>query len=242
MNSVVQLQPEEYNNPAKRKMEDREMSVEVPRQHNHYDVKTEVNGEHQISPVPAPSPQQRPKKRIRYTEPPIWAQSAKGMKHIGRKLNGKQQTNETPTPPPAALIKQESNGLRQASPAVTRGAQSDDVSWDGPLGPWEPSITGRKPVDEIPKIVADWLYVNVASRNDVGELASRGVEIEIEAKLGQLISKDTGMRVQLPIRSETVLTENSLLTFRSSMTEVRLHLRFLSDLFLTTCSSINTKS
>jgi polynucleotide 5'-triphosphatase len=88
------------------------------------------------------------------------------------------------------------------------------------LGPWEKSITGHKPFEQMTKIVADWLYVNVVSRSDVGELASRGVEVEIEAKLGQLIDKDTSQRFQLPVMSECVLAENGRVGFRSSMTEV----------------------
>jgi mRNA capping enzyme, beta chain len=71
------------------------------------------------------------------------------------------------------------------------------------------------------KLVADFLYLKVVSRGDLGELASRGVEIEIEAKLGQLIDKDTNERYSLPVISECILAENARLGFRSSMTEVR---------------------
>jgi hypothetical protein len=88
------------------------------------------------------------------------------------------------------------------------------------LGPWEKSITGKKPFEQMTKIVADWLYVNVVSRNDLGELASRGVEVEIEAKIGQLIDKDTNQRFTLPVLSECLLAENPRIGFKSSMTEV----------------------
>ena len=89
------------------------------------------------------------------------------------------------------------------------------------LGPWEHSITGDLVSQQMTKLVADFFFLNVVQRDDLGELASRGVEIEIEAKLGQLIDQDTNVRYFLPVRSECILAENSRLRFESSMTEVR---------------------
>jgi hypothetical protein len=71
------------------------------------------------------------------------------------------------------------------------------------------------------KLVADFIYLNVLNRGDLGELASRGVEIEIEAKLGQLINKETNERYELPVKSECILADSARVGFRSSMTEVR---------------------
>ena len=88
------------------------------------------------------------------------------------------------------------------------------------LGPWEPSISNVHPTDAMAKEVADWLFRHVVSRPDVGELTSRGVDVEIEAKLGQLIDKDTGVRFSLPIRTEAILESSNRIGFRSSMTEV----------------------
>lgn len=62
--------------------------------------------------------------------------------------------------------------------------------------------------------------MNVVAREDLGELASRGVELEIEAKLGQLINKDTNERFWLPVQSECILADNGRTGFKSSMTEV----------------------
>ena len=70
------------------------------------------------------------------------------------------------------------------------------------------------------KLVADFLFLHVVNRNDMGELASRGVEVEIEAKLGQLIDKDSRQRYQLPVRSECILMDNNRVSFVSSMTQV----------------------
>ncbi|THV54443.1 hypothetical protein BGAL_0026g00140 [Botrytis galanthina] len=223
-NSMVQQQPEEFNNSTKRKLEDREMSFEAPPRIEQYEVRPQMNGDHRSSSTAAPSPQQPPpRKKIRYTEPPIWARSAKGVKGLGRKnINGRQHTPQPSAQSlPATLIKQESNGMRQPSPAVPRPVTGNDYDWDGPLGPWEPSISGTKPPAEITRLVADFLYMHVVNREDTGELASHGVEIEIEAKLGQLVSKETNVRLSLPVRSETVLLDNQFVAFKSTMTEAQ---------------------
>jgi polynucleotide 5'-triphosphatase len=89
------------------------------------------------------------------------------------------------------------------------------------LGPWEQSITGVKPTEQLITQVADFLFMHVVSRNDLGELSSRGVEIEIEAKLGQLISSDTNERLNLPVTTECIIAEGQrMVGFRSAMTEV----------------------
>lgn len=221
-------QMENGYNSAKRKMEDRDGVVEEPRRVGEHEVKAEVNGDHKITST---SPQQPPKKRVRYTEPPVWARSvrSKGALSLGAKASGKVN-GKLPTGPmgiyPASQapppIKSEVNGSTQASPALSRAAPplaaQDDPSVI--LGPWEKTITNVKPQDEITKCVADFLFAHVVSRGDLGELASRGVEIEIEAKLGQIIDKDTNERYQLPVLSECVLRPNAGLAFRSSMTEV----------------------
>jgi hypothetical protein len=110
------------------------------------------------------------------------------------------------------------------APVVIRPTDNGPVgsSSGGPLGQWEPSITGQQPYEEVSKIVADWLFVHVVNRADAGELSSRGVEVEIEAKLGQLIDKDINQRFFLPVQSECILQDKGRTGFRSSMTEVSL--------------------
>lgn len=107
---------------------------------------------------------------------------------------------------------------------VNRSGPQPDVAADDPsliLGPWERSISGSKPNDAISKTVADWLFEHVVHRRDFGELSSRGVQIEIEAKLGQLVDKDTNVRYQLPAMTEVVLAERARTAFKSSMTEAQ---------------------
>jgi polynucleotide 5'-triphosphatase len=185
--------------------------------------KPQINGAQHAQPS---SPQQPPKKRIRYTDPPIWAQSvrSKGIALVNRgpmKLNGKQPaTSVQPQNIPAPAVR-ETNGNRQPSPAIIRHIPPEVPHASQLLGPWEESITGKKPFEQMTKVVADFLYMNVVSRDDFGELSSRGIEVEIEAKLGQLINKDTNERYQLPVQSECVLVQDQRVSFRSSMTEVR---------------------
>jgi polynucleotide 5'-triphosphatase len=112
------------------------------------------------------------------------------------------------------------NGHHRPGAARPSPVPQVEFRGDGPLGPWEPSITGFRPFEEVSKLVADWLFVQVVTRADAGELASRGVQIEIEAKLGQLIHKDTNERFYLPVQSECILADSRQITFRSSMTEV----------------------
>ena len=184
---VIEAAQSEVQN-MKRKMDDR-------------DVEKKANGRNTQSA----SPQQPRKKRVRYSSPPIWARSVRGVQAGANR--GVKKVNGT------APIKSETNGHRQVSP----------VKEDGLLGPWEESITGQKPNEELSRVVADFLYVNVVGRKDHNELMSRGVEIEIEAKLGQLIDNQTNQRYRLPVRTETILDVRPGSTaFTSSMTEVRM--------------------
>jgi len=190
--------------------------------------RAEINDDHRIMSL---SPQQPPKKRVRYTEPPIWAQSVKNKgafplaNHAAPKVNGKQTQFAPPPPPiPAPIMPPQANGNRQVSvsPVVVRsGAPAPPANHPSILlGPWEESITGKKPYEEMTKQVADFIYLNVVNRGDLGELASRGIEIEIEAKLGQLIDRETNERIRMPVLSECILADNRNRSFRSSMTEV----------------------
>ncbi|KAF5022561.1 hypothetical protein F66182_5394 [Fusarium sp. NRRL 66182] len=213
--------------PAKRKLEDRDLS---PKQEP--DEKrvrpSEVNGgqgsikrESVSSSSPAaPSG----KKRKRYSQPPIWAQSIRDSNkmphnpnfvlqkrahsHIHSHVNGKaEQSSRHPSPEAARA-----HPPAQPAPPAEPGPQEI-------LGPWEPSITGVKPYEDTSRQVADFFFVNILSIPDVQEIASRGIEFEIEAKLGTLIDKDTNHRVDRGIASECLLLDSHRVAFKSSMTE-----------------------
>ncbi|KFZ16855.1 hypothetical protein V502_04865 [Pseudogymnoascus sp. VKM F-4520 (FW-2644)] len=190
--------------PAKRKIDDRRSSDgRAP--------SSAPNGDQSMSSK-SQSPQE-PRKRRRYNEPPIWAQSwmlykkNKQLPASSGQVNGKPAAHAVPESPQPQPPKLEAG----VSPAATK---YDDI-----LGPWEPSISDTTPVNDLTKAIADFLYLEVVNRNDWGELESRGVAVEIEAKLGQLIDKETNQRYYLPVLSECVLAPSNRISFRSSMTE-----------------------
>lgn len=99
----------------------------------------------------------------------------------------------------------------------------------GSLGPWEPSILNIIPYEEVTRAVSDFLFTQVVLRDDVGVVSNKGVHsqdavLEIEAKIGQIIDKNTNDRLRIPVMSECVLCRNDpniRTAFKSSMTEVR---------------------
>ncbi|KAL2827432.1 CYTH-like domain-containing protein [Aspergillus cavernicola] len=206
-------------------------------------------------PGPANSSLQPPKpKRRRYNETPIYAQRTsrtKGRcpmiphrlppipKHIRNTsqspwfLRQKAALQETPS----AKIKSENSVVdAPATAPVTAPVTAPSLPQASvppqlkSLGPWEPSITGFIPHEEITKIVCDFLFQHVVLRNDAmagpagATAVGQGAIIEIEAKLGQLIDQDRGERLQLPILSESVISrENTRLrtNFESNMTQAQ---------------------
>ena len=108
----------------------------------------------------------------------------------------------------------------------------------GPLGPWEPSILNNIPSEELVKVISDWLFVEVVLREGIGVgaagvVARQGAVLEIEAKLGRLIDRNTNDRLRLPVMTECVVSPsdpNLRLSFESSMSEVILiHVCFFVD-------------
>ncbi|KAL3485611.1 CYTH-like domain-containing protein [Aspergillus germanicus] len=196
------------------------------------------------------SPEPPKPKRRRYNQPPIFAQRTtrtKGRcpmipnrippvsKHIRNTPQNpwlvRQQAVSRATPPPTK-IKRENSVVNGPSAPSTPAAQSQpsEPPQLKSLGPWEPSITGFIPHEEITKIVCDFLFQHVVLRNDAlagpagATAVGQGAIIEIEAKLGKLIDLDRGERLQLPVLSESVINrENSRIrtSFESSMTQAQ---------------------
>jgi hypothetical protein len=212
-------------------------------------VKTEIPEPSEVSGRPPK------RKKMRYTEPPIYARrvprgSGKGpiipnprpaiSKHSPARfaipsratsvqrsvaspsrsiqtparappVNGTTPLNNRPVPPPQP----------QPQPQLTYGL----------LGPWEPSICGKIPYEEVTKTVCDFLFKEVVCRRDLAAGAAgaaatgSGAMLEIEAKLGRIMDKDRQGRLRLPVMSECILqTENSgyRTAFESSMSLVSL--------------------
>lgn len=95
--------------------------------------------------------------------------------------------------------------------------------FEGQPFPWEASIEGTKPIETVSKATADFIFMQVMNNPNIEEIRSRGVQFEIEAKLGIIIDRATNDRLQFstPISiGECVMQEGARISFRSSMTEV----------------------
>ncbi|KAJ5757974.1 uncharacterized protein N7511_006668 [Penicillium nucicola] len=194
------------------------------------------------------APQQPQQKRRRYNEPPIYAQRS-------ARTRGKCPLIPNPRPPipkHARPTQQETWAARRRSSStmavtpsarVTRAPTVASPSTNGPtpvpappsstsqsggsLGPWEPSITGFIPHEEVTKTLCDFLFKHVVLRTDVNAgpagsaAAGQGAIIEVEAKLGHIIDMDSRDRINLPILTESVINRESArfrTSFESTMT------------------------
>ncbi|KAL8663525.1 MAG: hypothetical protein Q9202_003835 [Teloschistes flavicans] len=174
------------------------------------------------------------KPRIRYREVPIWAQSARGRPvrnnsgsiltqpiHTGHSNVPQQQHDATSI----SSVGQGSNGQGRPDdqPAQSR------LDPKGILGSWEPSITNVEFVEELTREISHYLFTTVVQMNGVqfgpaGGTASHGAIVEVEAKIGQIIDRNTNDRIRIPVSTECMLsrTDPNLRTvFRSSMTETQ---------------------
>ncbi|KAL5359130.1 CYTH-like domain-containing protein [Aspergillus floccosus] len=196
-------------------------------------------------------------KRRRYNEPPVYArrmERTKGRcplipnpiapipKHarhsaqnpwVLRQRRISSQPSATDHP-----IKTKVEGSPTNGPPVTQTVPQP--SQTGSLGPWEPSITGYIPHEEVTKVVCDFLFQHVVLRNDAAAApagtaaAGQGPIIEVEAKLGQIIDMDRGDRLQLPVLTETIINkENTRLRTafesRMSLAQHRVMNNFLNE-------------
>ncbi|KAH8700178.1 CYTH-like domain-containing protein [Talaromyces proteolyticus] len=200
----------------------------------------------QTSSPPSGRPPKR--KKIRYDEPPIYARKVTRMggkgpvipnprppipKHsllrsslqdhptIKQEIAAPPTSVQTPVKP---LINGPVNGATPPNGRVLSTGPPEPVF--GPLGPWEPSITGKIPYEEVTKAVCDFLFKEVVLRKDLaagaaGASASGSAAlVEIEAKLGRIIDKDRGERLRLPILTECVIQREASglrTVFESSM-------------------------
>ncbi|KAL2174817.1 CYTH-like domain-containing protein [Thermothelomyces heterothallicus CBS 202.75] len=225
--------------PAKRKLDDRELRPdELEKRETRPPPFENQNG--RAAAPDADASAQRPamptkttKKRTVYRTIPPWAQSLKDrapahpnrvlyqpIPHTGPHINGK--TDRPFSRPERMQSRHASPEEKRAAAPITPAVsipQDAGNQW-GLLGPWEASITNSVPQEQFSKAIADFLFQYVILNEDMGEIQSRGVKFEVEAKLGMLIDKDTNQRVRLPVQSECVLSDGgNWLGFRSSMTE-----------------------
>ncbi len=170
-------------------------------------------------------PRKKRSKPRRYDSPPIWAQSwpeyvrkrrgneRKGIanKPLSSSVSRVNDHSATPQPTPAPQQKSQQRHVTPPSAPPQRpqgvAGPSNELDPEGLLGPWERSLTGRAPLSPLTKEIADFLFLNVVNRPDWGELKAHKIDVEIEAKLGLLIDKNTNQRLFLPIKGVAVLSE-----------------------------------
>ncbi|KAJ5308921.1 hypothetical protein PENANT_c013G08413 [Penicillium antarcticum] len=199
----------------------------------------------EIDNAPQVEPQQPKQKRRRYNEPPIYAQRSVRTRGKCPPIPHPRPPipkHERPTQQETWAARRRSSSTMAATPSarVTRAPTVASPSTNGPtpvqappsksagsLGPWEPSITGFIPHEEVTKTLCDFLFKHVVLRTDVNAgpagsaAAGQGAIIEVEAKLGHIIDMDSRDRVNLPILTESVINRESgrfRTSFESTMT------------------------
>lgn len=91
------------------------------------------------------------------------------------------------------------------------------------LGDWERSYSNVQPLPDTKRVVADWIFTQLAGLRDVGTDPQYGT-VEIEGKIGTLFHKDTGDRINLPVMNTVILAPgmSDNYRFESRMQEVSL--------------------
>ncbi|KAL1961086.1 hypothetical protein VTO42DRAFT_4974 [Malbranchea cinnamomea] len=168
---------------------------------------------------------------VSISRPPLPSKRSDGLDAKSRSSTPRRPPPPPPAPAPAAVAAAAAAPapLAPMGHAQQPNGQSANDRAEGKeslLGPWEPSITGLIPHEELTKVICDFLFEQVVMRKDLGAglagaaAAGVGAILEVEAKLGQLIDRNRGGRLRLPVLTETVLSraDPSLnISFESSM-------------------------
>lgn len=192
------------------------------------------------------------KTKKRYVEPPIWARYAptnprydpKVAQALGPPPNPAQARRPSPRPALQVITPQQPQQAQlQAQPAPQQpphdhppqnmvhtnghapqnGHDPADVKYIPGFGPWEGSIQGKIAQSNLFVLeIGKYLFEEILSRPDVGVGDARNGALEIEAKLGTLVDRNTNQRFHVPILHPAVLDRriSANLRFESHMTEV----------------------
>lgn len=72
-----------------------------------------------------------------------------------------------------------------------------------------PSISGTMPRNDFTKLVSEWIWANhEAVKNQYGDVPNVSDYIELELKLGQIIDKEKDRRINLPVNTECVISND----------------------------------
>ena len=205
----------------------------------------------QIAQPPTQPKTRKPPRITNWQDVPIFAQSIRGPQRTKQLFEdncaGISRSHPATTPAPRATPStpgNQTNGTTRTRPQVPAQSSAPNgiplangqplIPSDGPLGPWEYSVTDTIPADEVTRIVADFLFPLVVQNEDAGVAPAGGgrglgAVLEIEAKIGRLMDKNTNDRLRLPVMNECVINHadpNMRISFESSMTEVSLSALF----------------
>lgn len=183
-----------------------------------FDLKT--NGPVAVPPQKRPQqPARDPKQAPRFNGMPVPHASHENSPQQSRH-QPPSQINGHPPPPQQAVAAGNvdlDHPWAQDPPLDTDLIKAREI-----FGQWEKSIRWRQPFIDMEKNIADWLYMQLASLQDVADDPSIGT-IEIEAKIGKILGRNSDTRVALPVTSATTLHEGwckENIRFESQMDEV----------------------
>lgn len=178
----------------------------------------------------------------RWQDVPIYARSVRGdartreLFEQNRKGAHRHPATTAQVPSAAVAPHSQTNGSTASHPnQLTNGRPPLNApltpTSDGPLGPWEYNIANLEPIDDVIRVISDFLFINVVVDDNVavapaGGGRGLGAIFEIEAKIGRIIDNNTNDRIRLPVETECVISRSdpSLKTrFESSMTQVSCH-------------------
>lgn len=162
-------------------------------------------------------------------ETPIFAQSYRKWKRAGGGHQGPHQITAFNAQVNGHDIqsKQRQSSSNAVAGTTMPPSQPNGIKY-GQLGPWEPSILNLIPTEEVVKVVSDFLFGQVVLREGIGVgpaggKTNEGAVLEIEAKIGRLIDRNTNDRLRLPVLTECVVSQcdpDIRINFESQMTEV----------------------
>ncbi|KAK4999560.1 mRNA-capping enzyme subunit beta [Elasticomyces elasticus] len=193
-------------------------------------------------------------KNVKYDHPPPWAQLATtNPRHANLRKAGQQQVAK-PHDSPSSQVLQRPQPQSQAtqpngSHAAPNGAGPPSIrdlheapkvtekdKMANALGHWERNIKDQIQLDPFTKAVMDFLFLQVMRYRDLWEAQAGTGQLEIEAKIGTLINRDTENRLSLPVLVPVVIRPDfaGRLKFESHM-DVATHKHFNG--FLNDCTS-----
>lgn len=181
-------------------------------------VKGEAHGSGKSSPlslansssgsVPASGGVKKPK---RYDVPPIWAQNFRELNHM-RKVQSQNHLSRNGEPKKQQSPQNQQQHQHQQQ-QIHHSFPRSKISNKSEL---PVSLTDVLPFEDLTRKITEWLF---AILHNLGEDRQY---VEVEVKLGRILSKKNDQRIDLPVITETVIKPDyarSMTHFQSAMSE-----------------------